>query len=456
MKKYDLIVLGGGTAGMTVARTAAANGWQVAVTESRYLGGSCVNVGCIPSKALIYSAKMMHHVRNAGEYGISSTAPTADWTKIRQRKDEVVQKMRDGGYSSVKKNENITLYEGEAAFIGPKQIMVDGKELEADKILIATGARPALPPFPGLEDTGYLTSTTAMELESLPESLLILGGGIIAVEFAQMFARFGVQVTMVQRSERIAKNLEPEISETLKAILEAENVDVLTETDVLDIRREGEKISVSLLRQEEPLTRVADNVLAATGRTPNTDMLALDKAGVATDKRGYITVDDTFATNVPGIWAAGDVVGGAMLTHKAWHDGTLLSRSFFSGQAISSKGRLIPYAVFTDPEIASVGLGEREAKDAGFTVKVQKYPFAYAGRARATGRREGFVKLITEEESGRIIGAHIIGDAAGEIIHELVMAMRFNATLFDLQDMMHIHPTLAEAINSAGLNTSGV
>jgi dihydrolipoamide dehydrogenase len=453
MKTYDLIVLGGGTAGMTVARAAASNGWQVAVTESQYLGGTCVNVGCIPSKALIHTAKIMHQVRTAGKYGIHTATPEADWTKILQRKDEVVREMREGGYSSVAKNENITLYEGEALFIGTKQVMVAGTTLEADKILITTGARTAIPPFNGLETTGYLTSTTAMEIESLPESLLILGGGIIAVEFAQMFARFGVQVTIIQRGNQLAKNLEPEISDAIQSILESENVEVLTGTDVLAVRRENGQISVTLKRQEKQFTEVADNVLAATGRTPNTDMLALDKAGVETDKRGYITVDDKFATNVPGIWAAGDVTGGAMFTHKAWHDGFLLSRSFFRGEAISSKNRLIPYAVFTDPEIAGVGLGEQQAKDSGIKVKVQRYPFAYVGRSRATGQREGFVKLITEEESGHIVGAHIIGAEAGEIIHELIMAMRFNATVFDLQDMIHIHPTLTEAINSAGLAT---
>ena len=453
MKTYDLIVLGGGTAGMTLARSAAANGWQVAVTESRHLGGSCVNVGCIPSKALIYSAKIMHQVRHADKYGIRTATPVADWAKIQQRKEEVVLEKREGGYRSVAKNDNITLYEGEAAFTGSHSVMVGGIELKAQRILIATGARPAIAPLPGLEAAGYLTSTTVMELETLPESLLILGGGIIAVEFAQMFARFGVRVSIIQRSEPLAKNLEPEISAALQEILEAEKVEVLTGTDVVDIRRENGQVTASLKCGDEQLTRVATNVLTATGRAPNTDMLNLEKAGVETDKKGYITVDEQFATNVPGVWAAGDVTGGAMFTHKAWHDGFLLSRSFFRGETISSKDRLIPYAVFTDPEIAGVGLGEEQAKESGINVKVQQYPFTYAGRAQATGQREGFVKLITEKESGRIAGAHIIGAEAGEIIHELIMAMRFNATVFDLQDMIHIHPTLAEAINSAGLAT---
>ncbi|EEG77989.1 dihydrolipoyl dehydrogenase [Dethiobacter alkaliphilus] len=453
MKKYDLIVLGGGTAGMTLARSAAAKGWQVAAAESRYLGGSCINIGCTPSKALIYSAKLMHLVRTAGEYGIRTPAPQAEWKKVVERKNNVVQEMRQGSYRSVEKNDNITLYEEPAKFSGPQTVAVGERELEADKILIATGAGPAIAPIPGLEEAGYLTSTTAMEMESLPGSLLILGGGMIAVEFAQMFARFGVQVTIVQRSKQVGKKLEDEIASALQTILKNEGVEILTGTDILGIRRQNGRIALSVEREGKKQTLTADDVLVATGRKPNTDHLELDKAGVETDKKGFIKIDSSFATNVPGIWAAGDVVGGAMFTHKAWHDGMLLAKSLLQGKSIDNTDRLIPYAVFTDPEIAGVGLGEKQAKDQGIDVKVQQYPFKHVGRARATGRLEGLVKLITDQNNGKIIGAHIIGPEAAEIIHELVMAMRFNATVTDLQEMIHIHPTLSEAINSAGLST---
>ncbi|MCW3488516.1 dihydrolipoyl dehydrogenase [Dethiobacter alkaliphilus] len=453
MKKYDLIVLGGGTAGMTLAHSAAAKGWQVAVAESRYLGGSCINIGCTPSKALIYSAKVMHQVRTAGEYGIRTTAPQAEWPKIVERKNKVVQEMRQGNYRSVEINDNITLYEEPAKFSGPQSVTIGKKVLEAEKILIATGAGPAIAPIPGLEEAGYLTSTTAMEMESLPGSLLILGGGMIAVEFAQMFARFGVQVTIVQRSKQVGKKLEDEIASALQTILKNEGVEILTGTDILGIHSQDGRIALSVEREGKKQTLTADDVLVATGRKPNTDHLALDKAGVETDKKGFIKIDSSFATNVPGIWAAGDVVGGAMFTHKAWHDGMLLANSLVQGKSIDNTDRLIPYAVFTDPEIAGVGLGEKQAKDQGIDVKVQQYPFKHVGRARATGRLEGLVKLIADQNNGKIIGAHIIGPQAGEIIHELVMAMRFNATVTDLQEMIHIHPTLSEAINSAGLST---
>ncbi len=452
MKTYDLFVLGGGTAGMTVARAAAARGWKVGVAESRFLGGTCVNVGCIPSKTLIYTARLMHMINSADDYGISSGKPEADWGKIIRRKNQVVEEMRSGGYSSVESNDNLILYRGEAAFVGPDRISVDGEQLQAKRILIATGARPNIPPIPGLDKSNYLTSTTAMELEQLPQSLLIIGGGIIAVEFAQMFARFGVKVTILDREDTIANRLEPEISRELQETLESEGVEVLTSIDISEVSGSG-PVTVKAKREGEELSLTAERVLVATGRAPNTDSLDLPAAGVETDSRGYVTTDEQFATNAENIWAAGDVTGGAMFTHKAWHDGFILSRHLITGEAISNKDRLIPFAVFTDPEVGGIGLGEEKARQAGHDVKIQSYPYDYGGRARAIGQRRGFVKLVTEKSDGRILGAHIFGAQAGEIIHELVMAMRFEATVNDLQDMMHIHPTLAEAINSAGLST---
>ncbi|MDW7651624.1 MAG: dihydrolipoyl dehydrogenase [Bacillota bacterium] len=451
MRKFNLIVLGGGTAGMTVARAAAGHGWDVAVAESGFLGGSCINFGCIPTKTMIYSAKIMQHVREAQNYGILSQPPVVDWQKVIARKNSVVGEMRDGQYTAVKKNKQITLYEHEAAFSGPGSVSVGGEELSADKIVVATGARPAIPPVQGLDSTEFLTSTSALELQNLPATLVILGGGMIAVEFAQMFARFGVRVTIIQRNVRLAPKLEPEISELLREILESEGVTVVTGAEASKVWQEDGSVSVRATLNEDEKTYTAEKLMVALGRQPNTDRLALDKAGIVTDKRGYISVNDQFATSAPGVWALGDCLGGAMFTHKSWHDGFLLNRHFFKGEAISQTNQHIPYAVFTDPEIAAVGLGEQAAKEKGYTVEVRRYPFKYVGRARATGRRTGFVKLVVRKEDEKILGAHIIGESAGEIIHELVMAMRFGATTFDLQDMLHIHPTLAEGINSAGL-----
>ncbi len=454
MRNYDLIVIGGGTAGLNVARPASARGWQVALVEAKQLGGTCVNRGCIPTKTLIHSAKVMHQVKTARHFGIQTGEPQADWPSMVARKDDVVRRMRDANYRSIEANDHIAFYEGAASFSGPQTLEVKRQHMTADRIVIATGAGPFIPPIPGLEETNYLTSTSVMELETLPETLLIIGGGIIAVEFSQMLARLGVNVTIVQRSDRLAPNLEPGISETLQKILEKENIAVVTDAEVEEVIQKDDHIIIRATGKNDTSEEwTVKKVLVATGRAPNTATLNLEKANVSTNARGYIEVDHTFATSAPGIWAIGDVIGGAMFTHKAWHDGVLLARHLLDGASIHSEERLIPFGVFNDPEIAGVGLGFEAAKDQGYPVRIQTFPFENVGRARAMGEREGFVQLVVEEETDTILGAHIIGPQAGEIIHELVMAMRLKATLHDLQDMMHIHPTLAESINSTGLAT---
>ena len=451
MKRFDLIVLGGGTAGPGVAHRAAAQGWDTALVESNYLGGTCINFGCIPSKTLISSSRVMQTVREAQRYGVITEPPRADWPKIYQRKKRLVSKIRDHSYRGVQKKEQITLYEGLASFTGPKTVEVNGDSLTAEKIVIATGARPGIPPVPGLSDVDYLTSTSAMELEKLPKSLLILGGGIIALEFSQLFARLGVSVTIIQRGPRLAGNLEPEISDEVRRVLEAEGIDVKTNTRISSIGSEANMIYAIDETESGQKRYSAEQILVAAGRDPNTDMLALDKTGVDTDKKGYILVDENFKTADEGIWAIGDVIGGMMFTHKAWHDGLLLSRRLLEGKTIATQDRLVPFAVFTDPEVAGVGLGESAAAEAGFKATSKSFPFAYHGRALAMDRMDGFVKLVLDANNGTILGAHIIGPEAGEIIHELIAAMHFGATVYDLQEMMHIHPTLAEAINSTSL-----
>jgi len=451
LKRFDLIVLGGGTAGPGVAHRAAAKKWDTALVETRYLGGTCINFGCIPSKTLISSAQVMQWVRDAQKYGVITESPRADWPTILNRKEILVRKMRDHSYKSVQKKEHITLYEGQASFTGPKTLEVNGESLTAEKIVIATGARPGIPPVQGLSDVDYLTSTSAMELEELPKSLLILGGGIIALEFSQLFARLGVSVTIIQRGERLAENLEPEISDEIRKVLEAEGINVKTSTRISSIGSENGLIYAIDEAKREQKRYSAEKILVATGRTPNSDMLALEKTGVDTTKKRYILVDENFKTAAEGIWAIGDVIGGMMFTHKAWHDGLLLSRHLLEGKAIVSQDRLVPFAVFTDPEIAGAGLGEASAAEAGYNVTTKSFPFAFHGRALAIDKLDGFVKLVLDSNSRKILGGHIIGPEAGELIHELIAAMRFGATVYDLQEMMHVHPTLAEAINSTAL-----
>jgi dihydrolipoamide dehydrogenase len=449
MKKFDLIVIGSGSAGSNVMHRATGEGWKVALIESGPLGGSCVNVGCIPSKALIQSARTMKQVRDAGRFGVVVNSPKADWPKMLRRKDRIVARMKAGGYNGVAENSNVTLFEGEASFAGPREVRVNEETISADKIVIATGAKPLIPKIPGLDQTGFLTSTTVMEMENLPTSMIVIGGGIIALEFSQLFARLGVEVTILQRNKRLAPKLEEDISEEIGQILKNEGIKIVTGAKISGVSIENDLVYVTNESTGKLERYNAEKLLVAAGRAPSSDRLNLEAAGVEADERGFIKVDATFKTSTEGIWAIGDAIGSPMFTHKAWHDGFLLAKQMIDGKAINPESRLIPFAVFTDPEIAGVGLGETEAREAGFKVEVKKYFFASHGRNLVDEKLEGFIKLIVDSENGRVIGAHLIGSEAGELIHELIAAIRFGATLADLQDMIHIHPTLAEAINSA-------
>ncbi len=446
MKNYDLIVLGGGTAGMNLVYPLTARGWDIALVESSHLGGTCINIGCIPSKTLISSARVVQSVRDAHKLGVIVEPPQVNWPEMVSRKDELVGKIRSRSYKNVEKNERVTFYQGKAAFTGPNSVEVNGEPISAKKIAIATGARTAVPPVPGLSDINYLTSTSVMEMKELPESMIILGGGIIALEFSQLFARLGVDVTILQRDERLAPNLDPEISEEIRRLLEKEGVRVKTDTMIGSLGLEGKSVYALDETESGPVRYSADTILVATGREPNSDQLDLHKAGVETDKRGYIIVDEGFKTNVEGIWAIGDAAGGMMFTHRAWHDSLLLSRFFTVGKKIVSANRLIPFAIFTEPEIAGVGLDETAAIQAGYEVKILKYPFKFLGRARAMEKFDGFIKMTVDKNNGKILGTFIIGPEAGELIHELITAMHFGATIYDLQEMIHVHPTLSEAI----------
>ncbi len=452
MKEYDLIVIGGGTAGMNLIFPLTGQGWRTALVETSHLGGTCINVGCIPSKTLISSARVMQTVRDAQKLGVVTEPPQADWPAMVNRKDELVGRIRGRRYKTVDRNDNITLYEGRAAFSGPESIEVNGETITAPKIVIAAGARTAVPPVPGLEEVDYLTSTSVMEMKELPGSMLILGGGIIALEFSQLFARLGVEVTILQRDDRLAPNLDPEISEEIEKLLDEEGIRVMTDTNISSIERKEGLVIATDESGEGPVRYQAEQILVATGRHPNSDWLDLDKAGVDTNQRGYISVDRTFKTSAEGIWALGDITGGMMFTHRAWHDAHLLSRHFLQGEKIDSSARLIPFAVFTEPEIAAVGLDEAAAQEKGYDVAVHRFPFRFQGRARAMEKYDGFIKMtVDKKDNGKILGTVMIGPEAGELIHELVAAIRFGATAHDLFDMIHVHPTLSEAVhNTAG------
>jgi pyruvate/2-oxoglutarate dehydrogenase complex dihydrolipoamide dehydrogenase (E3) component len=452
LKQYDLIVLGAGTAGMGVVYPAAAKGWKTALVEPAYLGGTCVNVGCIPSKILISSANAVHHVKAAAALGVKATLQEVDWTAMVARKEGIIGRMRDGSMRSIRRQENVTLYQGAATFVDAHTVSVNGDLLQGERIVIATGARSAVPPVPGLNEINFLTSTTVMSMEQLPAHMLILGGGIIALEFAQMLIRLGVAVTIVERADRLAANLDPAISEQVRVVLEGEGVVVFTGADVQNVTQQDHTIRIHLQHQGVDQVVTGDQLLVATGRTPNTDALGLDSTGIQIDARGYIQVDAYFRTAVDGVWAIGDVTGGMMFTHKAWHDSVLLAGQLLEGKMVSSRGRLIPFAVFTDPEVAGAGIGHSDLEKVGHEVSILKAAYGSSARAKAIGRETGFITLYTHPEDGKVLGVQMVGPGAGETIHEVLAVMRLGGTVHDLADMMHIHPTLAEMINITALS----
>jgi dihydrolipoamide dehydrogenase len=450
VEQYDLIVIGGGMAGLPLSQKAALKGRNTALVEKELLGGTCLNRGCIPTKTMIHSAKIMHHVRRAAEFGIVVGQAKADLQAIVRRKDEVVKPIRDGAYRGVGKIKNLSLVDGDARFEGPGQLAVGERLLESATVVINTGAEATIPPIDGLADVDYLTNRSALDLTELPESLIIVGGGYVGVEFAQMYARFGSRVTVLQRAERLVPNEELEISAVLMDVFQRERIDVVTKASVVGVKQSGGTFVVSARVGAELKTFQSTRLMLAAGRTPNTASLNLEVVGVETDRAGFIKIDNRFRTSAEGIWAMGDVTGPPMFTHSARDDADILYRALIKGDpAATVDHRLVPHAVFTDPAIGSVGLTEAEAKKAGYTLKIGVQPFKAVAKARAIGETDGFIKIIADDQTDKILGAHIIGPEGDNLIHELIVAMQVGATFHDVARAMHIHPTLAEGVNVA-------
>jgi len=450
VERYELIVIGGGMAGLPLAQKAALKGKKTALIEKELLGGTCLNRGCIPTKTMIHSAKIMHHVRRAAEFGIIVGEPKADLQAIVRRKDEVVKPIRDGAYRSVAKIDHLHLVEGDARFEQPGRLTVGERLLEAAMIVINTGTEATIPSIDGLAGVDYLTNRSALDLTELPESLIIVGGGYVGVEFAQMYARFGSRVTVLQRAERLLPLEEPEISAVLTDVFRRERIDVITNASVAGVKQSGNAVVVDVQVGAERKSFRGTRVLLATGRTPNTASLNLEAVGVETDRARFIKIDNQFQTSATGVWAMGDVTGPPMFTHTARDDADLVYRALIKGdRSRTVDQRLVPHAVFTDPAIGTVGLKEAEAKKMGYTLKIGVQPFKSVVKARAIGETDGFIKIIADEKTDKILGAHIIGPEGDNLIHELIVAMQVGATFHEVARAIHIHPTLAEGVNAA-------
>lgn len=460
-ERYDAIVIGAGQSGGPLSTTLAGAGWKTALVERTHVGGTCVNEGCSPTKTMIASARVAYLARRAADFGIHTGPVKVDMVKVRERKRRIVDSFRNGSQRRVENSEGVDLLMGEASFVSSSVVRVlmnhgEIHHLIADKILINTGARSANPSLPGLESVASLDSTSIMELDVVPKHLLVLGGGYIGVEFGQMFRRFGSQVTIVQREEQLLAREDPDVAEEVVNILRQDGIEVLLKTQAqrVDQSANGE-IRLTVRTSEEERTLVGSHLLEAVGRMPNTDSLYLANAGIETDERGYIKVNERLATNVTGIYALGDVKGGPAFTHISYDDFRIMRTNLIEGGNASTIDRVVPYTVFTDPELGRVGLSEQEARTQGRNIRVAKMPMSYVARALELGETRGFMKAVVDADTNQILGAAILGIAGGELMTMIELAMIGNIPYTTLRDAVFSHPTLAESLNNLFMTVDG-
>ena len=442
--KYHAIIIGSGQGGTPLARRLADLGKTVALIERQELGGTCINTGCTPTKTMIASAQVAHYTRHATRWGVRTTGVTVDLPAIVARKDRIVQQFRAGHQRRVDARANLHLYRGEARFLTPHEIKVGTDVLEGDHIFIDTGTRPSIPRVPGLAGVSYLTNATIMELRALPDHLVVLGGGYIGLEFGQMFRRFGSAVTVIHQHGQILPREDADVVAELQKSLEAEGLHFLLHARTSKVEQHNGQIRVTLEGPDGSQTISGSHLLVATGRAPNTDALELDKAGVETDPAGFIKVNSRLETNVPGIWALGDVKGGPAFTHISYNDYQIIYGNLVEGKKLSTEHRIVPYAVFTDPQLGGVGITEKEARARGYRLKIGSVPMTAVARAIEREETAGLMKLVVDATTDRILGAAILGAEGGELVQILSTLMLADLPYTVLRGAIYIHPTLAE------------
>ena len=448
-RKYDAIVVGGGQAGPSLAARFAAAGKSVAIIERHLLGGTCVNAGCTPTKTLIASARIAYDVRRARDFGIEIPVGSVavDMRVVQARKQRVVDASRTGLENWMRGLQNCTVFEGHARFESTRTVSVNGEVLSAEQIFINVGGRPRIPAFPGIENVAFLTSTSLLELEELPAHLLIIGGSYVGLEFAQMYRRFGSDVTVIEKESHLLSREDVEVAAAIQAALEAEGIQIRLGAECIELARDGDSV-VANLNCSTGSPRVAgSHVLVAMGRVPNTDDLSLDKCGVETDHLGFIAVDDELRTNVPGIWALGDCNGKGAFTHTAYNDYEIVAANLLEHAARRRLSDRIPcYALFVDPPLGRVGLTERAARAHGYAIRIGSRPMSRVARAAEKGETRGLMKVVVDARSNLILGAAILGVGADEAIHSVIDIMAAKAPYTTLQHAVHIHPTVSELI----------
>jgi len=444
--KYDAIVVGSGQGGNPMVAKLADLGWKVALIEKGYLGGTCINTGCTPTKTMVHRAQVAHYARNAARWGVIAHEVSVDLSTIVEQKNKVVLRKREGQQKSVDTRPNLHLYRGVAHFTGPHTLQVGDQVVESERIFLDTGARPFIPPIPGLDSVPYLTNESIMELTAIPEHLVILGGGYIGLEFSQMFVRFGSRVTVIHNGPQIVPREDPEVAQELQKALEADGIRFVLSADTTKAQIKDGAITLTVESDGKAEDVTGSHLLVAAGRHPNTEDLALDKAGIATNKDGSVKVNNRLETNVPGIWAMGDVKGGPAFTHISYNDFQIIYGNLIEGKDLTTDGRIVPYCVFTDPQLGGVGMTEKEARAKGYKLKTGSVPMSVVARAYERDETAGLMKIIVDADNDRILGATVLSSDGGETVHILYALMLANQPYTLLKGAVYIHPTFAEGL----------
>jgi pyruvate/2-oxoglutarate dehydrogenase complex dihydrolipoamide dehydrogenase (E3) component len=452
-KNFDAIVIGSGQGGTPLCQALAGAGMRSALVEREHVGGTCINEGCTPTKTMVASAGVAHLARRGADYGVHTGELKIDLARVRERKRAIVDSFRNGSQSRIEKTRNLELLFGDAEFIGPKTIRVrkkDGGELvlAANQIFINAGCRPLVPKIAGLGDVPYLNSTSIMELDAVPMHLLVVGGGYIGLEFGQMFRRFGSRVTVVQSGAQLLSGEDPDIADAVLKILSDEGIDVILNSKAAQVGKIASDIELTVDNSGKLQTLSGTHLLVAVGRVSNADSLNTTAAGIATDKRGYVQVNERLETSAPGIFALGDIKGGPAFTHISYDDFRIIRTNVIEKGNASIAGRLLPYTVFIDPQLGRVGMSETEARKTGRKIRVAKMPMTYVARALELDESRGFMKVIVDRDSSQMLGAAVLGIEGGEIMSQIQLAIMGKLPYTVLKDAVFAHPTLAESLNN--------
>jgi pyruvate/2-oxoglutarate dehydrogenase complex dihydrolipoamide dehydrogenase (E3) component len=447
MPNYDAIIIGTGQSGPALARRLVAAGRKVAVIERKLFGGTCVNTGCTPTKTLAASAYVAHVARRASDYGVRiEGAVNLDIKAVKARKDAVVASFHNGLERSLKTLQGCTVYEGHGRFVAEKKVAVNGSELAADQIFINVGARAAIPPIPGLDQVPYLTNSSMMDVDFVPSHLVILGGSYVGLEFAQMYRRFGSEVTVIEFGPHLISREDPDVSQAVAGFLTEEGIDVRVDSKMISVKKRGNSITAEIESKGSISQIAGTHMLIATGRRPNTDDLGLDKAGIATDARGYIQVDDQLRTNISSVWAMGDCNGRGAFTHTSWNDFEIVAGNLLDNDQRRVSDRITAYALYTDPPLGRAGMTEAEVRKTGRSALISTMAMRDVTRAYERGETKGFMKILVDRDNKQILGASFLGLEGDEIIHCVLDIMYAKAPYTVIQRAMHIHPTVSEFI----------